>query len=217
MEAQFWIDSWREGGSKTSFHRRDIHPYVLRHLPPSHLRGKRVLVPLCGKTLDMGYFREHAAHVVGVELIEPAIHQFFSEQQLHYSREDQGPFVYFRAERLTLICGDFLRLTTDELGSIDLLYDRAALVALPLHMRLAYVEQVNALLPAGAQQFINTIEYEPSLNQAPFSVSAEDVSRYYGRDFTIEHVESPEVPEHGMVRKFQLGFLREHGFLLSKR
>ncbi len=29
MQPEFWQKSWQEGGTKTSFHRRDIHPYVL--------------------------------------------------------------------------------------------------------------------------------------------------------------------------------------------
>lgn len=213
MEAQFWFDSWQEGGMKTSFHRRDIHPYVLKYFPPSLLRGKRILVPLCGKTLDMVYFREHADHVIGVELIEPAIHQFFDEQQLPYVRRGTR----FEAERLTLICDDFLQLTAADLGHIDLIYDRASLVALPLSMRLPYIAKIDELLPAGSQQFINTIEYDPSLNEAPFSISAAEVAGYYGGNHTIQHLEEPVLPNHGMVRKFNLRYLKEHGFLLTKR
>ena len=87
MEAQFWIDSWNFGGAKTSFHRRDIHPYLLKHFPPATLAGKRVLVPLCGKTLDLLYFREHAAQVTGVELVEKAVLQFFAEHDLPFVQQ----------------------------------------------------------------------------------------------------------------------------------
>ena len=61
MEPQFWIHSWERGGSCISFHRPDIHPYVVKYVTPGFLAGKRVLVPLCGKTVDLLWFRQHAA------------------------------------------------------------------------------------------------------------------------------------------------------------
>lgn len=213
MEAQFWIDSWHIGGAKTSFHRRDIHPYLLKHFPPATLAGKRVLVPLCGKTLDLLYFREHAAQVIGVELVEMAVQQFFAEHDL--------PFVQwgnrYEAQRLTLICGDFFALTPADVGPLDLIYDRASLVALPLPMRLRYIQQVQALLPVGGQQFVNTLEYAPLLPEPPFSITPEEVAAYYGATHQIQHLEAPVLPEHGMVRKFGLSYLKEHGFLLTKQ
>jgi thiopurine S-methyltransferase len=212
MEPQFWIDSWNLGGSKTSFHRRDIHPYVLEHLPPSALRGKRVLVPLCGKTLDMAYFREHAAHVIGVELVEQAVLQFFAEQSLPFTRWGNR----FEAERLTLVCGDFFSLTPEDTGRLDLVYDRAALVALPLPMRRRYVAKIEELLPIGGRQLINTLEYAPLLPEPPFSISPSEVLSYYAATHSFAHLESALVPDHGMVRKYGLQSLREHAFLLTK-
>ncbi|MCP6758336.1 MAG: carotenoid oxygenase family protein [Fischerella sp. CENA71] len=48
MKAEFWFESWNVDGSKTSFHRQNIHPYIKTHTPPSQLKGKRLLpkVPL---------------------------------------------------------------------------------------------------------------------------------------------------------------------------
>jgi|688.fasta_scaffold230818_3 thiopurine S-methyltransferase len=213
MEAQFWIDSWHIGGAKTSFHRRYIHPYLGKHLPPHTLHGKRVLVPLCGKTLDLLYFRDHAAHVIGVELVEEAVQQFFAEHNLPFVQRGNR----YEAERLTLICGDFFALTAADVGPLDLIYDRASLVALPLPMRLCYIQQVQALLPAGGQQFVNTLEYAPLLPEPPFSITPEEVAAYYGATHQIQHLEAPLLPDHGMVRKFGLRYLKEHGFLLTKQ
>ncbi|MCE7986492.1 MAG: thiopurine S-methyltransferase [Caldilinea sp. CFX5] len=213
MEAQFWIDSWHIGGAKTSFHRRDIHPYLYKHLPPATLQGKRVLAPLCGKTLDLLYFRDHAAHVIGVELVEMAVQQFFAEHDLPFVQRGNR----YEAERLTLICGDFFALTPADVGPLHLSYDRASLVALPLPMRLRYIQQVQALLPVGGQQFVNTLEYAPLLPEPPFSITPEEVAAYYGATHQIQHLEAPLLPDHGMVRKFGLTYLKEHGFLLTKQ
>ena len=99
---------------------------------------------------------------------------------------------------------------------IDLVYDRASLVALPLPMRMQYINKINELLPVGSQQFINTLEYAPLLPEPPFSITPEEVAHYYGANYAIQHLEAPELPEHRMVQKFNLRFLKEHGFLLTK-
>jgi thiopurine S-methyltransferase len=212
MEPHFWLDSWRKGGSCTSFHRPDVHPYVIRHAPPDFLAGKRVLVPLCGKAIDLLRFQRHAAHVVGVELCELAVQQFFAENAApHEHRGDR-----FETERLTLICRDIFALGPAEIGPVDFVYDRAALVALPLPMRLRYVAKIDELTRRGTVQFVNTVQYDPVMDTPPFSVGPEDIERYHGGRYRIEHLESPLLPHHGMVRKFQLNWLIEHAFRLTR-
>ena len=115
MEPQFWLDSWRKGGSCTSFHRPDVHPYVIRHAPPDFLAGKRVLVPLCGKAVDLLWFQRHAAQVVGVELCELAVQQFFAENAAPNERRGDR----FETERLTLICRDIFALGPAEIGPVQ--------------------------------------------------------------------------------------------------
>ena len=212
MDAQFWFDSWEEGGFKTSFHRRDIHPYIIRYFPPEKLQNMRVLVPLCGKTLDLEYFRQNASYVTGVELVKKAICQFFEEQELEYECNGNR----FEAKGITIINDDFLTLTRQDIGQIDLIYDRASLVALPISMRLDYIEKINELLPIGGQQFVNTLEYSPFMGEPPFSVTPDEVKKYYGQTHHIQHLEEPMIPKHGLIRKWGLDYVKEHGFLLTK-
>ena len=212
MEPQFWIDSWAKGGSCTSFHRHDIHPYVIKYATPEFLAGKHVLVPLCGKTKDMLWFRQHAEHVVGIELAETAVQQFFAENSLPFERRGNR----FEAERLTIFCHDMFDLGAADLGRTDLVYDRASLVALPLAMRLRYVAKIDELTWRGTVQFINTVQYDPVLDTPPFSIGPDEIARYYSGRYRIEHVECPELPHHGMVRKFHLNWLIEHGFMLTR-
>lgn len=212
METQFWIDSWNEGGFKTSFHRPDVHRYILKHLTPEFLAGKRVLVPLCGKSVDMVYFKEHAEHVVGVELAEKAVYQFFEEQDISFTRTGNR----FEADGITLICGDFFALSTKDVGRIDLIYDRASLVALPEPMRIDYIAKIDELLPIGSQQFVNTLEYAPFRPEPPFSVPRSEVEIYYGQTHHIQHLEQPLMPDHGLIRVWGLDYVKEHGFLLTK-
>jgi len=212
MEHGFWYDSWDKGGFYTSFHRKDVHPFVQQHTPPERFAGSRVLVPLCGKTNDLLYYKDFAKQVIGVELVEKAIYQFFEENKLEFERQGDR----FVSDNLTIICGDFFSLRPEDVGPIDLIYDRAALVALPLSMRLDYVRAVDRLSHPGTKQLVITLEYDPILESAPFSVAPEEVAAYYAYGYHIQHIEAPLLPNHGMVRRWKLRYLLEHGFLLEK-
>lgn len=214
MQPEFWIESWELGGSKISFHRNDIHPYVMTYAPAEFLQGKRVLVPLCGKDNALMWFREYAQSVIGIELVEKAIRQFFQTQNLsYYKTADQR----YEAEHLTIINRNIFDLQSADLGSIDFVYDRAALVALPEGMRQRYRRKIDEFMPIGSQCLVITLEYEPYLGETPpFSITPEEINRYYQDNYVIEHVEQPELPEHRMVSKFGLRFLKEHGFMLTK-
>ncbi|MGF1522723.1 MAG: hypothetical protein ACFBSF_10465 [Leptolyngbyaceae cyanobacterium] len=214
MRAEFWLNSWDLGGSKTSFHRQDIHPYATRYASAEFLKGKRVLVPLCGKDNALMWFREHAAHVVGIEFAEKAIHQFFREQNLPYLKT---PGRRYEAERLTIINRDIFKLTPVDIGPIDFVYDRAALVALPEDMRARYRQKMDEFMPVSVQCLVITLEYAPSIGPTPpFSITPAEIDQYYHHNYAIEHVEQLSLPEHRMVQKFGLSFLKEHGFMLTK-
>lgn len=211
MDKAFWFNSWELEGPYTSFHRNDIHPYILKYLPPYSLEGQTVLVPLCGKSLDLLYFSRFARQVIGIELVEKAIIQFFDENHLAY-RQIGSRFV---SGNITIFCRDFFTMTATEIGPIDIVYDRASLVAMPRKMRMRYLQTIERLTPVGALNFLNTVEYGPVLETPPFSVSPEKVSNYFS-NYVIDHVESQPQPNHPMVRKFNVSFLTEHGFVMRK-
>lgn len=213
MEASFWHNSWELGGFHTSFHRKHIHPYVLQYLNPDEIEGKNILVPLCGKTIDMLYLAQYANKVIGVELVEEAIHQFFYENNLQVVRPDDTTYV---SGNITIYRRDFMALTPADIGPVDWILDRASLVALPYNMRVQYLETIERLSHIGTQQLVISLEYFPLLESAPFSITPAEIMEYYGRRHIIRHVENPDLHNHGMVRRWKLDFLIEHGFILTK-
>ncbi|MFD1142717.1 thiopurine S-methyltransferase [Larkinella insperata] len=209
MEKQVWADSW--GRSNTRFHRQDVHPYVLKHLTPFALMEKSILVPLCGRSLDLVYFSQFAERVVGVEQNESIILQFFAENQLAYEKVGER----YISNNLTIFCKDLFALTPGEVGEIDLVYDRASLVALPLPMRVEYLQKMEELTLPGTQYFLTTLEYAPEMNAAPFSITPGEVYGYFP-NYRVQHVESPTVPHHRLMKKLNLDYLKEHGFMMRK-
>ena len=214
MKPEFWLESWNLGGVKTSFHRRDVHPYVQIYTPDYFLRGKRVLVPLCGKDNALMWYRDHADHVIGIELSDKAIEQFFQEHNLSYQKTNDGRY---QADGITIFNRNIFDLTPVELGRIDLVYDRAALVALPKDLRQLYRQKIAHFMHIGSQCLLVTLEFAPYLgNTPPFSISPQEIQDYYGDRFIIDHLEDLELPNHRMVEKFNLDFLVEHGYCLTK-
>jgi thiopurine S-methyltransferase len=214
MEPEFWIDSWEQGGTKTSFHLPDVHEHARVLAERGLVAGARVLVPLCGKTADLRFFAESAAEVIGVELVPRAVAEFFAENDLDPVEEEPD---VFRSGNLVIRRQDVFGLRPEVLGPIDLVYDRAALIAFPADMRRRYARTITGLVGPGAAYFINTLEYHPRLPSPPFSVGPEEIAAHFGHAFDVEHVVAQPRPEHRMVEKFGLGGLVEHGFLLRRR
>ena len=86
MDTDFWLERWQN--NQTGFHQDEINSYLTRYWSGLGLtQGSRVLVPLCGKSLDMLWLAEQGHSVVGIELSRLAIEAFFHEM-LRYGKID---------------------------------------------------------------------------------------------------------------------------------
>lgn len=186
MKHEFWLERWEQ--NQIGFHQSQINRYLTDHWAELGLAaGARVFVPLCGKSLDLLWLRGQGHSVLGIELSRKAVEAFFSDNKLHPVVSNEGRFIRYREEGLCILVGDFFALTPEDLGDIQAVYDRAALIALPPEMRMAYARQMAALLPSGAQMLLVTMEYPPgTLQGPPFSVSSGELRSLYSADFTLE-------------------------------
>ena len=179
MDADFWLQKWQEG--QIGFHRHDVMPLLQKHWPSLQLpEGSRVLVPLCGKSLDMHWLAAQGHRVLGVELSPLAVAQFFEEAGLKPERTTSPYGEHFSAGPIEIILGDAFGLDPGLLADITGVYDRAALIALPTDLRLRYRDTVYAALPAGCQGLLITLEY-PQEEKAgpPFSVAQAEVDSLF--------------------------------------
>ncbi len=149
----------------------------------------RVFVPLCGKSVDMRWLAARGHEVIGVELSPIAVRQFFAYEGLQPSSDRTGRFESLRAGPYTLLAGDIFDLDAATLGPVQACYDRAALVALPVNMRRAYVAHCARLLPPGTTLLLITLEYEQQrMEGPPFSVEDAELRALYEGAFTIEQL-----------------------------
>jgi thiopurine S-methyltransferase len=190
IDNDFWAARWAEG--KIGFHEGRPNAMLERHVDRLGA-GRRVLVPLCGKAVDLAYLAARGHTVIGVELVEDAVRAFFAEHQLTPAVAARGKLTAYRAGAITLLAGDVFDATDDVLGPIDALYDRAALIALPADVRPRYVAHLRGLLPAGATGLLISIEYpEHQLSGPPFSVPEAEV-RHLFDGLTVELLDSAPV------------------------
>lgn len=170
MQASFWLERWEQG--QIGFHQEQANPYLQRHWATLAVPAEtRVLVPLCGKSLDLLWLRARGHEVIGVELAQQAIEEFFREHGLLAEVETRRDFQIYRSEGLELWCGDFFALQASDLPDCAAFYDRAALIALPEALRSRYLTHLQAILPASCQGLLISLEYDQAqMDGPPFAV-----------------------------------------------
>jgi thiopurine S-methyltransferase len=174
MDASFWHAKWEK--SEIAFHQDDFNPLLLDHFSALSLPiGSRVFVPLCGKTRDILWLLQSGYRVVGAELSRLAVEQLFAEMELIPGVTETGALTHFAAEDIDIYVGDVFELTAAQLGQVDAVYDRAALVALPTAMRQRYADHL-VTSTGRARQLLISYDYDQSVqNGPPFAVGADEV------------------------------------------
>ena len=109
MDTDFWLERWRQG--QTGFHMKKTTPLLAKYWPALGVpRGSRVLVPLCGKSLDMIWLAGQGHRVMGVELSSLAVEQFFAENQLTPKVSAAPAGTLYSAGDIEILCGDIFAL-----------------------------------------------------------------------------------------------------------
>ncbi|MFM9913414.1 MAG: thiopurine S-methyltransferase [Methylophilaceae bacterium] len=213
MNPDFWLTRWQKG--EIGFHSKETHP-LLSEFWPKLPDCKRVFVPLCGKSLDMYWLREQGLAVLGVELSELAVSAFFQSADLIPETSPQGALQRWQADDITILCGDFFALTAADVARCDVIYDRAALIALPPELRLRYVQTIKRLFPVGTRMLLVTLAYpQVEMDGPPFAVDDEEVRELY-QGAKIEPLASRDVLQDN--QRFQqrgVSQLFENAYLIT--
>ena len=81
MNPEFWQARWQD--KRIGFNQPKVNPLLVKYFSVLDLPvGSRVFAPLCGKSIDMRWLLEQGYDVVGVELVESAVEEFFAEQNI---------------------------------------------------------------------------------------------------------------------------------------
>ncbi|MBV6492956.1 MAG: Thiopurine S-methyltransferase [Turneriella sp.] len=192
MDAEFWHDKWKK--KEIGFNCETPHPLLTRYFNALNLgRGSRIFVPLCGKSVDMAWLLKEGYKIVGCELSEIAVREFFETLQLEPEILELVDLKVYRTKDIEIYVGNIFDVSevffdAERHNEIHGVYDRAAIVALPPDMRKRYTRHL-ARITNRAPQLVITFEYEQSQMQGPqFSVDGNEMHAHYDDAFTLERL-----------------------------
>jgi thiopurine S-methyltransferase len=143
--------------------------------------------------------------VQGFELSPIACQDFFREHNLAMSSQPWPDpdlqFMHYQAERIQLWQGDFFQVPDTLVSDSALIYDRAALIALPAEMRQRYATKLKRWLEQGAEMLLITLEYPQQERQGPpFSVPAAELMTLFP-DCQLELIDTVDITGQGFGRR----------------
>jgi thiopurine S-methyltransferase len=192
MDASFWHQRWTK--NEIAFHESAANPLLVKYFKDLSLaKGGRVFVPLCGKTLDIGWLLSGGYCVAGAELSETAVKQLFIELGMEPAISEVDTVTRYSAKNIDIFAGDIFHVSSSILGSVDAIYDRAALVALPEDMRNRYAAHLKAMTDTASQLLICYEYDQTAMEGPPFSISNEEVNRHYKGSYELTLLKSADV------------------------
>lgn len=188
MNKEFWLERWQN--NEIGFHRESVNPMLVRHIDTLNLKtGSRLFLPLCGKTLDIHWLFAQGYYVLGAELSQKAVEQLFDELGVAPEITPDGAVTRYQTGNITIYVGDIFALEPHHLGRVDAIYDRGALVAIPLEMRIAYSAHLRSLTRT-APQLLLTLTYDDDLIEPPpFSVTEAEIKDHYHAFYRLNLLE----------------------------
>lgn len=212
-----WRAKWST--QQTNFHLDEEHPVLGRHferlaLPP---RGGRILLPLCGKSLDLEALANRGYEVWGVDGAEAARTTFAAE---HDAVVEDDAVVLSTGARIGFYVGDFLGVSAADLsGTFDGAFDRGGLVAVSPEDRVQYAASLSALV--SGRVLIVAVEHDPfdgGKLGPPFSVDESQVRALFAADFEITLLEREDrMPHETVWRERGCERFDETTYLLTRR
>ncbi|XP_043995493.1 probable thiopurine S-methyltransferase [Gambusia affinis] len=196
MELSEWSQRWQE--NKIGFHQPEVHS-MLQTNYEAVVNGRsavRWFFPLCGKAVDMKWLADLGHSVVGVEISEMAIRQFFQENKMTFSEEDvpavPGAKVFQNSDRsVSLYQCDLFSFSSAVAGRFGAIWDRGSLVAINPRDRDRYAALIVSLMAPDCRYLLDTLLYNPELYKGPpFFVPDEQVQSLFGGRCDVELLQS---------------------------
>ncbi|XP_069588403.1 probable thiopurine S-methyltransferase [Ranitomeya imitator] len=156
-------------------------------------RGKlNIFFPLCGKAVDMKSLADMGHNVVGVDVCDIGLKEFFSEHYIPYTEEAvakiPGAKVFKSVSgNIELYSCSIYDVSHSVIGRFDGMWDRGAFVAVNPKDRERYANDVLSLMAKDCRYLLVTVEYDIKLVRGPpFYVSDSDLQNLLGRSCTLK-------------------------------
>ncbi|KAM9099254.1 thiopurine S-methyltransferase isoform X2 [Sarcophilus harrisii] len=178
---------------------------------------------------NIGFHQEHGnkfsdlGHsVVGVEISELAIQEFFTEQNLSYLEESvegisEAKVFKSSSGNITLYCCNIFDLPRANIGRFDRIWDRGALVAINPGDRECYAKLMLSLMEKDFQYLLATLSYDPTkYSGPPFYVSDCEVKHLFDSTCNIQCLEKVDALEE-RHKKWGIDYFIEILYLITEK
>ncbi|KAM9824203.1 putative thiopurine S-methyltransferase [Neosynchiropus ocellatus] len=215
---QFWHDD------QVGFHMPEVHRMLKKYLDQL-LAGRtkvRFFFPLCGKAVDMKWLADMGHPVVGVEISEKAVRQFFEENNLPYTEEAvpaiPGAKVFKNSEKnISLYQCDLYDFTSSIEGQFGAIWDRGSMVAINPKDREKYAALMMSLMADDCAFLLDTLIYDSALYEGPpFLVPDEQVQALFGGRCDIKCLQSEDIMSD-LWKSLGLESIVEHVILITPK
>ncbi len=212
-----WLKFWEN--NETNWHGDKITQELVEYFELFELEPRdKLFVPLCGKSLDMLYIMNQGFSVVGVEISEIGVRQFFSENNLAYKITKVDDFDLYSTENLEIYCGDFFALTSKHLNNVKSVFDRKSLIALEPEVRQKYVKHLNDIISLGARILLVTLQYpQYQMSGPPFSVDKSEVESLFSMAFESQELRSfNDIENESKLTRAGVDYINNAAYYLRK-
>ncbi|KAI6661074.1 hypothetical protein LOD99_13796 [Oopsacas minuta] len=219
---EYWENLWNT--RKTPWQCEEVRNDVVKYYDQMTDKGelKRILVPLCGKTLEMKFLYERGHEVVGIDLSYKACKEFFQDNKIKFSEkvdEKSGAEHLLISEdlKIKLYQGELFKISKDHIGIFDAILDWNSFIAIDPMEREAYVELQTCLLKPTGRMLLNTFEYpRDEFSGPPCAISISEVEQFYMGKMKVEFLETISEGLESKKAHFKVSKISILIFLLTK-
>ncbi|XP_071954536.1 probable thiopurine S-methyltransferase [Antedon mediterranea] len=188
-----WKKRW--DNQQTKFHKEVYHDILLSYYD-AMLNNKtkcRFFVPLCGKSVDMKWLLDKGHSVVGCELVELGVQQFFREQDIEYTVEEipnitNGKLYKGVKDDICIYTCDFFKINSATTGGkFDCIWDRGSLAAINPSDRNRYHDVILDLLEEDGRYLLDVFEVDhKKFAGPPNNFLKEDIHKLFEEKCNVE-------------------------------
>ena len=204
-----WEQQWTT--DKPEFYREEVNAMLIKqhHEFAGGRKNLRILVPLCGKSLDMIWLADQGHSVVGVELIRKGIEVFLCDNKLTHREEPitlalekQGTVFKVNEKDISLFECSIFDFSAEVAGEqFDCIWDRGSMTAINMmnEERLQqYRDIMLACLKPDGRYFLEFFAPAESLKGMSLLfkfISKKSLTELFGQQCTIRYLGKQRMPE----------------------
>lgn len=178
-------------------------------------------MPLCGKSWDMKWLADQGHTVVGVEVAQKPVEQFFSEQKVDFTKTPvpnlEGTLYQSRDKKILVYCCDFFKVSPKTLGQFDAIWDRAAMDAVNRPDRAKYGEVLRSLMAPGCRCLMAALQYDETKHPGPpHNVSDEAVNEAFKKGCVVNIIGIEDATQD-ILESWKFDKMNERIFLITPK